>query len=208
MWQVEWLEQFPKVTFQPNEKIIQIDESVKFNYYLIDGICARVFPTAEGKNIVLHYSQSGKMLGIHLQQFGEKSSVDFVARTTCQCYQIPMKMVQQYLKENNETCYSIMQEITAEYNEWTDLSIAHILGGGISSLCLAIKSLAFPQTDGTYLLHPMFTNVELSNYCGIHTVSVSRFMSRLAQEDILERTKDGVIIYDMERLSEYIKLGE
>lgn len=208
MWDNTWLQQFPQVTFAPKDKIFTIGEAIQYNYYLIDGICAKVNPTIDGEDIILQYYQSGKMLGIHLRQFGEKTALEFVAKTTCTCYKIPWKLVDQELRTNNALCYSLMEETTNECEFWAVSYIAHTLGGGISVLCLSLSALAVAQPDGTFLVHPMFTNIELSKYCGIHAVSVSRLLTKLSHENILERKKEGIVIYDMAGLSAYIKLGE
>lgn len=82
------------------------------------------------------------------------------------------------------------------------------LAGSIAVLCLTLKSLAHENSDGSFSIPPLFSNVELGKLCGIHTVSVSRLIGKLTREGILERKKEGIVIYDMERLSAYVKLGE
>lgn len=208
MWDNTWLQQFPQVTFAPKEKIFTMGEAIQYNYYLIDGICAKVNPTIDGEDIILQYYQSGKMLGMHLRQFGSETALDFVAKTNCICYKIPWQEVEHKIKKDNALCYSLMEEMVNECEFWSTSYIAYTLGGGISVLALALKMLAIKQSNNTYLLHPMFTNVELSKFCGIHTVSVSRLINKLAHENILERKKEGIVIYDIDGLSAYIKLGE
>lgn len=41
MWDKDWLIQFPKVSFAPNDKLFSMGEPIRYNYYLIDGICAK-----------------------------------------------------------------------------------------------------------------------------------------------------------------------
>lgn len=208
MWDQTWLQQFPQVTFAPKDKIFTLGETILYNYYLSDGICAKINPTSDGEDIVLQYYQPGKMLGVHLRQFGIETSLEFVAKTHCTCYKIPWQNVEHKIKTDNALCYSLMEEMVDECEFWSTSYVAHTLGGGISVLTLALKNLAIKQIDNTYQLHPMFTNVELSKYCGIHTVSVSRLLNKLAHENILERKKEGIVIYDIDRLSAYIKIGE
>ena len=208
MWDPNWLSQFPQAIFQPNEKIFHIGEQIQFNYYLLEGICAKMLSSDEGEELVLQYYQPGKMLGIHLHRYGDQNPLDFLAKTRCTCCKIPWELVDQQVRSDNALCYDLLQESVQECELLADATIAHVFGGGISVLGMALRSLAIPQPDGTYFLDPLFTNVELGKYCGIHTVSVSRLMTRLAHEGILERTKDGVIIYDLPRLSCYIKLDE
>lgn len=208
MWDKNWLQQFPKVTFAAKEKIFTMGETIQYNYYLIDGICARINPTIDGEDIILQYHQPGKMLGLHLRQFGYETTLDFVAKTDCTCYKIPWKLVDEQVRTNNALCYSLMEELVNDCEFWSVSYVAYTLGGGISVLALALKMSSVLQADGHYWLHPMFTNVELSKFCGIHTVSISRLMTKLTHEGILERKKEGIVIYDMERLSAYVKLGE
>ena len=208
MWDQNWLKQFPQVTFQPNEKIFQIGQPPKFNYYLIDGICAKMLSSDEGEELVLQYFQPGKMLGIHLHRYGDENPLEFLAKTPCHCYKIPWEKVDQQVRTDSSLCYDLLQESVMEGELLANATIAHVFGGGISVLGMALKSLAILQSDGTYFLDPLFTNVELSKYCGIHTVSVARLMTRLSHEGILARTKEGITIYDMDQLSTYVKLDE
>lgn len=208
MWDKTWLQQFPQVNFAPKDKLFTMGETIRYNYYLLDGICAKTNPTIDGEDIILQYYQPGKMLGMHLRQFGEETTLEFVAKTNCTCYKIPWLEVEHKIKTDNALCYNLMEEMVNECEFWSTSYIAHSLGGGISVLALALKMLAIKQADNSYLLHPMFTNVELSKYCGIHTVSVSRLINKLAHKGILERKKEGIVIYDMEGLSTYIKIGE
>lgn len=208
MWEEKWLSQFPLVEFKNGENIISTDEDVKFNYYIIKGICARTQITKDGEEIIYAYYHSGKMIGVNLSRYGYKSILDFKAKTDCLCYKIPYQLIQQKILEDNQLCYALLQEVLDELDFYIDASTSHHLGGGQSVLCFYLKHLATLQKDHTYLVPSTFTNIELSKYCGLHPVSVSRLLTKLTQEKILERTVSGIIIYDMERLTLYIKTGE
>lgn len=208
MWEKQWLAQFPEVSFAANDNILTTGDPLQYNYYLIDGICAKMQLTPDGEELILYYYKPGKMLGVHLNRYGQEIAMDFRACTPCRCYRIPHTLVQQKIRSDNDVCYFLLQESMDECDFWANSAIAHMLGGGISVLCLFLQQLAVPQPDGTGLLHPMFTNVTLSKYCGLHTVSISRLLSRLHREGILARSADGIRIYDMERLANYIKTGE
>ena len=208
MWPHDWLEHYPKINFALGDAIISSGETNTYCYYLISGIAARTLATADGDDIILKYFQSGKMLGYHLRQFGATAELDFIVKTPCTCYKIPWQDVDALVRQNGDLCYALMEEMTEECDFWATSYIAHSLGGGISVLCLSLSFLAKPQANGTHKVHPMFTNIELGHYCGVHPVSVSRLLSKLTHEGILERTKEGLVIYDMAALSSYIKIGE
>lgn len=208
MWDKQWLEQFPIIEFKANDLLFHVDKPAKYNYYLISGICAQTYPTADGNELVLTYYLPGKMLGINLHRFGNANPLNFVARTNCVCYKIPIETVEQKVKDDTNLCYYLFQESVTEQEQRTDLHIARVLGGGISILCFTLKLLALPFNNDTYIVNPVFTNVELSKFCGIHEVSISRLLTRLTQENILTKTPDGIIIHNISRLTEYICSGE
>lgn len=208
MWETKWLSQFPLIEFKNGENIISTGEEVKFNYYIVKGICARMQLTENGEEIIYAYCHSGKMIGANLNRYGHKSTMDFKAKTDCQCYKIPYQLVQQKISENNQICYTLLQETLDELDFYINVSNSHHLGGGQSVLCFYLKHLAILQKDNTYLIPSIFTNVELSKYCGLHPVSISRLLTKLTQENILERTPSGIVIYDMNRLLRYIKIEE
>lgn len=208
MWERAWLEQYPLVHFEVGERLITIGETYDYYYYLEDGICARVSPTVEGEDVVLLYYQAGEMIGLHLEEFGKEAISEFVARKPCQCRQIPWREVEQYVKAHPYLCYRLMKALVHECDFWATSYIAYSLGGGISVLSLVLSTQARQQENGQWLVDSMFTNMELSHYCGIHTVSISRLMTRLHKEGVLTRCKDGIVIEDMARLKNYVKLGD
>lgn len=206
MWDEQWLKQFPVTTYEAGKKIIAMGEPVQYNYYLIEGTCARIEMNSLGDDIIQNYYHSGKMLGINLLRYDKKSINDFIAKTKCICYQIPCLAVQQMVQNNVKICYSILQETLDELDYHVNASNAFIFGGGISSLCLHLKRLAELQPDGTYLIPHYITNIELSKYCGIHTVSISRLLTKLLKEKIISRNQDGIVIHDIDALTGYIIL--
>jgi len=208
MWDKQWLKQFPVVQFKENDIIFHVDKPTKYNYYLISGICAQIYPTSDGNELVLSYYHRGKMLGINLHRFGNANPLKFIARTDCICYKIPRKAVDQKVREDSILCYNLFQESVTEQEQRTDIHIARVLGGGISVLCLALKLLALPHKESTFIVSPVFTNVELSKFCGIHAVSISRLLTKLSQENVLSKTSEGIIIHDMNLLTKYINSGE
>ncbi|MDO4280002.1 MAG: Crp/Fnr family transcriptional regulator [Peptococcaceae bacterium] len=208
MWDQKWLAQFPQVAFPAKAHIISVGEPVRYNYYLMSGVCAKILPLYNGEDYIAHYYYAGKMLGVHLHRYGQASQLDFQARTACVCYKIPQQEVAQQIAANSRLCYGLLQELADELDDRGDLSAAQFAGGGISILSMALKSLAVMQKDGQYHIPAFFTNVELSNYCGIHAVTISRLLSKLKSRGILERTKDGIVVYDMEKLSACIRSEE
>lgn len=208
MWDKDWLIQFPKVSFAPNDKLFSMGEPIRYNYYLIDGICAKVLPSADGKDAILAYCEKGRMVGVHIKRQKAGSPFDFIAKTDCHCYKIPCEYIEQQIRTNNELCYQLLQEASDDCDFWATYYVTHFFGGSIAVLCLTLKSLAHENSDGSFSIPPLFSNVELGKLCGIHTVSVSRLIGKLTREGILERKKEGIVIYDMERLSAYVKLGE
>ena len=88
MWEKKWVEQYPKICFRAGEHIFKIGEQLQYNYYLLNGICARVFLAPNGEEIVLNYFHSGKMIGIYSEREQEVVE-EFLAKTDCICYKIP-----------------------------------------------------------------------------------------------------------------------
>lgn len=156
----------------------------------------------------MQYLHAGDMIGLGLKNFGEESVSDFIARKSCECYRIPIEHVEQRLQHDAALCYAVYQKTVSELDFWATSYLARTLGGGISIVCLALDTQAKMRDDGAYVVDSMFTNMELSKYCGVHAVSVSRFMTQLHREGILERKKDGIHIYDRKRLFSYVKLGK
>lgn len=208
MWDISWLEKFPKTYFETGEQIIKIDEPINYNYYLAKGVCAKVVYSPEGESLILHYYNPGKMLGLHLHRYGEKSTIDFVAKSPCVCYKIPYNETQNMLIKDNKLCYDILQECLDEYDFFITASLANIFGGGLSVLCFYLKLLAQKDEDGTYIVPLIYTNTELSHLCGVHPVSISRMLNHLKVSKVIERNEKGICISNMDVLENYIKTDE
>lgn len=203
-----WLEQYPVLHFKRGEKILTLGECFSDYYYLRSGICARINPTSDGEEIIMQYLHSGDMIGLGLKSFSDESISEFVARTDCEVYQIPIEDVEYRLQNEVKFCYEMYQKKLQDLEFWETSYLAETLGGGISVLCLVLYAQAKKYDSTSYLVDSMFTNMELSKYCGVHPVSISRFMTQLHHEGILERKKDGIHIYDRDRLYTYVKLGK
>lgn len=208
MWDDEWLYQYPLLSFKSGQRILAMGEKFSHYFYLRSGICARINPTSDGEEIIMQYLHAGDMIGLGLKNFGEESVSDFIARKSCECYRIPIEHVEQRLQNDAALCYAVYQKTVSELDFWATSYLARTLGGGISIVCLALDTQAKMRDDGAYVVDSMFTNMELSKYCGVHAVSVSRFLTQLHHEGILERKKDGIHIYDRKRLFSYVKLGK
>lgn len=204
-WDPQWLSQFETVTFPIGSKIISLDEPLTYNYYIQSGICARIHPTASGEDLIMQYLYPGDMIGLFLQQFSKMAISQFEARKVCHCIRIPYEEVQKKIRNDSILCYNLLQQTVWDVDFWAVSYLIRSLGGGISILSLALLDQAQKQPDGTWLIDSMFTNVELSAYCGLHTVSISRLMRQLTHEGILKRTEDGILLYDRDRLEDYIK---
>lgn len=208
MWDPAWLEKFPKVYFESGERIIKIDEPIIYNYYLVKGVCAKTVYSSEGESLILHYYNPGKMIGLHLRRYDEKSTMDFVAKSSCVCYKIPYQETQEMLINDNKLCYYTLQECLDEYDLFANESIASIFGGGMSVLCFNLKALAQKNEKGDYIVPLIYTNIELSQLCGVHQVSISRMLNQLKSKKIIARCAEGILINDMEALENYIKTEE
>ena len=205
VWDPQWLADFEILEFPAGAKIISLDEPLIYNYYLQSGICARTNPTANGEDLIMQYLHAGDMIGLFLQQFGKTAVSQFEARKSCRCIRIPYEAVQEKVRSDSALCYDLLQLTVWDLDFWAVSYLTKTLGGGISILSLALLDQARKQSDGSWLIDPMFTNVELSAYCGLHTVSISRLMRQLTQEGILERTREGILLYNPEKLADYAK---
>ena len=208
MWDPVWLEKFPKIYFERDERIIKMDESIIYNYYLIKGVCAKMVYSPDGESFILHYYNPGKMLGLHLRRNGKKNTLDFVAKTSCVCYKIPYQETQNMLINDNKLCYYTLQECLDEYDLFVNKKIASTFGGGMSVLCFNLKALAQKNEKGNYIVPLSYTNVELSQLCGVHQVSISRMLNQLKAKKIITRCDEGILISNMEALENYIKTEE
>ena len=195
--------------FKKGEKLIVAGEEIEYIYYLIKGTVYRELVTAKGYEGIFACKKSediaDALVGI-LSLYNKTGSVgsryDFVAHTDCICYRIPKDVCMEYLRNHPALLESVLVHAVREHAKMTQLFLARREGTATSQLCSILLQRA-KETENGLVVPRKLTNVEISKLISVHKVTVSRMLRALREEGTVERTADGLLILQPERLRHY-----
>lgn len=195
--------------FKNNGYIIRQGEKVDFIYYLVSGTCYRKTITEKGDEIIYGVKESNKslvhsLLGVLVLYSDGISSNHFIARSKCCCYKIPKEIFFEYVQDKPDVLTQILHMAVRGYRELAGSFQARQEGKVANHLCnLLLKNAQIKQ--GKRLIDKEYSNSKLSQFLGIHKVTVSRILRVLKDEGIIDKQKEGIIILDEKRLENYAK---
>lgn len=196
--------------FKKNEYIIRQGEKVDFLYYLVSGTCYRSTITEKGDEIIYGVKESSKnnlihsLLGVLVLYSDGVSTNQFIARSKCCGYKIPKETFFDYVQDKPDILTKLLKLAMWELRELAGSFQARQEGKVANRLCnLLLKNAQIKQ--GKLLIDKEYSNSKISQFLGIHKVTVSRILRVLKDEGIIDKQKEGIIILDEKRLENYAK---
>ena len=114
-------------------------------------------------------------------------------------YRIPVSVFQEYLQNNLEFSNYIVRLLSRYYH----LALAHLKqvqeDSSVTVVCRFLLSICSQQAEG-FVVPRFFTNEEISQYSGVHVVTVGRIIARLQQLRYIKRIPAGLLILDQKSL--------
>ena len=200
--------------FKKGESLIHQGEEVNYIYYLISGKCYRMCTTDKGDEVIYGVKESNdfvkSLVGV-LILYGKEnriSSSEFIARNKCCCYRIPQKTFFAYVENKPEILTQLLHIAMSEYQELYNSFQARQEGKVANRLCALLLKHA-QLNGGRLLVNKTFSNnAEISRFLGIHKVTVAKILKALKEKGILDKDKDGIIIYDEKQMKVYAEARE
>ncbi len=194
--------------FEKNTRIIKQGEKIDFVYYLASGICYRKNITEKGDEVIYGVKESNNdfiqsILGVLILYTDGVSVHNFCARSKCCCYKIPKEAFLQWVKDKPDIITQILYMAMKELRELASLFQARQEGRVANRLCnLLLKNARAIQGK---LVVQGYSNLEISQFLGIHKVTVARILRALKAGDIIDKGKEGIIILNEKQLAAYAK---
>ncbi len=196
--------------FRKGEHIIRAGEPIEYIYYLTKGTVYREIVTDKGyESILSRKGGSGDVssllvgiLAAYNRNSRSISSSDFVARTDCSAYKIPVEVCKEYLRQNPALLEDALYCAMDEYTRVLSLFQSRRDGNGMSRLCALLLERANASDDGLVVPRKC-TNIEMSKLLSIHKVTVSRMLRALREEGTIEKSEKGLVILDPVRMKQY-----
>lgn len=196
--------------FRKGEFLIRTGETMEYVYYLVKGSVYREVITDKGYESIL--SRKGGddianslvgILALYNRNTGNTSSSDFVAHTDCLAYRVPVELCKEYLRQHPLLLEEVLHCAMDEYTRVLNMFNARREGNGAARLCALLLERSKELDDGRMTVSRKCTNVEISKLLSIHKVTVSRMLRALKAEGVVERTPDGLMILQPERMKQY-----
>ncbi|RXY99857.1 Crp/Fnr family transcriptional regulator [Fictibacillus sp. S7] len=175
-------------------------------YFVQEGMIKGTKMTEDGKELVLSIFQNGDLIG-ELNALGnEKHSFSAVASTKSTVGVIHQPELEEMMRSNGEMAVefvrwtSLMHQITR--SKLRDLML-YGKNGALCSTLIRLANSYGKMTEEGILLSLQLTNTELAELVGTSRETVSRMVSVLKKDKVLDQAKDGsMIIKDLNYLKD------
>lgn len=192
------------ICFKKGEYLIRSGDTSNYFFLIMSGSCRRLKFTYKGDELIMANYAKNNIACAFMAYYDIPSASDIVATELCCCWKIPRNSFLEAMKHEQHLMKLLLEQIMQEY---FDLSIRFRLmqeGQTPNLLCRFLLSHSHKDADGQLLIDKSFSNTVIANHLGIHKVTATRIINVLQKEDIISRTKDGLIIQNLEKLNDYI----
>lgn len=123
---------------------------------------------------------------------------------------VPISQFENVLIENPELCIKVFKVLGEKIVDLQNRLEEQILNNTYEQIVKLLIRLAqkhgTEQEDGTILLKSEFTNKDLANMIGTTRETISRTLTKMKKDELVEVDEDGNMILDVEILMEEINL--
>jgi CRP/FNR family transcriptional regulator, cyclic AMP receptor protein len=123
---------------------------------------------------------------------------------------VPISQFENVLIENPELCIKVFKVLGEKIVDLQNRLEEQILNNTYEQIVKLLIRLAqkhgTEQEDGTILLKSEFTNKDLANMIGTTRETISRTLTKMKKDELIEVDEDGNMILDVEILMEEINL--
>ncbi|WP_165784388.1 Crp/Fnr family transcriptional regulator [Zhengella mangrovi] len=205
-----WLERLKSawtpIRFQSQETVVDFDDSRADLYLIAAGQVRVILRVAVGKEIILGELGPGQLFGELAALDGKPRSASLTALVQTDVYRIPEQLFHEMLDEQPRLARFLLvclsertRDLTRRIAELSFLDTRHRLYNTLLRL-----SRQRPGNEDQRVISPPIIHSDLAEHIGASREAVSREMSRLAKNGLLERTRGALILTQPDELSRSI----
>lgn len=194
------------IRFQPQETVVDFDDPSADVYLIAAGQVRAILRVAVGKEIILGELGPGQLFGELAALDGKPRSASLTALVQTDVFRIPEPVFRQMLEESPKLCRHLLvtlsertRDLTRRIAELSFLDTRHRLYNTLLRL-----SRQRSGDDDRRIISPPVIHADLAERIGASREAVSREMSKLAKEGLLERTRGAIILARPDELSRRI----
>lgn len=197
--------------FNKDDYIIYQGEKLEFLYYLVSGSCYRLTVTENGCETIYGVKEPSKgvqsLLGVLTVYSDGISSNNFIAGTECSCYRIPKETFFKYVSDKPDILNELLRLAMWELRKVAGSYKCRQEGKTANRLCRLLLENT-QDKRGDLIVSKKYNNVRMSQFLGVHEVTISRILRALIKEGLIKRKKDGLHILNEEKIKIYANSEE
>lgn len=205
-------QELPNVTvcqFQAGEYLIKMEDKVEYIYYLINGTVYREMICENGRECILSIKNNSELvksligvLVIYNKKLNNISNYNFIAKTNCTCYKIPIDVCRDYFFQHPKLLEDLIDYAIDLSEQTLEMLQSRVDGNSVERLCKILLENIKLYEDGTITFEKL-SNLELAKRVNINKDTVSRILHTLKNENVIEKVGGCWYITDIARLEKY-----
>lgn len=182
--------------FDDGELVVDFEDDSSDVYFIIAGEVRILIRTQAGKEIILGESRAGQFFGEMTAIDGAKRSANVTALTKSELCIMPAPVFRDVIFSSNTTCDKILRLLTGRVRELNARLTEHSIFDLKHRLYAELLRMAHPRAGKMAeraVTPPPFHHV-LAARIGCRREQVTRELSAMAQEGLIEKTRGALVL--------------
>lgn len=193
--------------YEPGSFVLTEDEDGDDVFFVLAGRARATSYASDGKTVAYREIGSGEIFGELAAIDGTARAASVVAQETLVAGSLSGPAFRRFVEAEPALMWALLRYLTAQSRRMTqrifEYSTMVVKERLVHELIRLAKAVAGDRNEA--LLEPSPTHFDLAAAISTHREAVSREMSRLAKQDLLKRTPDGLMITDIARLEALVR---
>jgi CRP/FNR family transcriptional regulator, cyclic AMP receptor protein len=192
--------------YDPDEVVVDFEDSTTDVYFIVTGEVRVLVRTINGKEVIFGEMRAGQFFGELTAIDGAKRSANVTALTRCELCVVPGAVFREIMHASPIITDKIMRLLTGRIRELNLRLTEHALLDLKHRLYSELLRLSAPRNshEGERVVTPPPYHHVLAARIGCRREQVTRELSALANEGIVERTRGAFVIHKPQVLEERI----
>jgi CRP/FNR family transcriptional regulator, cyclic AMP receptor protein len=192
--------------FEENEVIVDYEDDSTDVYFIVSGDVRILVRTAAGKEVILAEMRNGQFFGELAAVDGTKRSANVSALTRCEMCIVPASVFHEILQASPVVSKKLMVLLVSRIRELNSRLMEHSVLDLRHRLYAELLRLSAPRSGhpSERIVSPPPYHHVLANRIGCRREQVTRELSTLATEGLIDKTRGGIVIKKPEVLQHRI----
>lgn len=199
--------QFTQQNFRAGHIIIPAFSTPPGIYYVLQGKVKQYTMTPDGREFIVNIYKPGTFFPMISTMTSQPNSYFFEAIDTTQVYRAPTIETLEFLKNNSEVLFDLLYRLYTGIDGLLKL-ITQIMAGTVQTKVVAaliMLAKRFGEVEGSgVVVQQVFTHNEVAKLVGVSRESVTRVMSQLKKQGLLEIRKRHLYFPNVNALEQYL----